>query len=587
MALSVSTTLTILDEMDSDNGVGVLETDFAYSSSGCIGIDVDIETWVLENVSVTPPPAVDMSTATHIYAAMLCMTQPTLDLEANGGMGIGVIDGSDNWKVWFVGGKDTYTGGWDVRSAYTGNTHDDASATLPVMTDIRGIVTYWKCTQKSKLAQNCFMDRTAYGNGAALIVTGTNAVTNEGWSEVLSVADSVDATRGYLKAQTGSYVPKGSIQIGDSAGTASTTFTDDFNILIFSDSPVSSTSNYISGKGNSTGTTSITLSSQVLKSAGQRFAFDMSDTNLTSFLMTGSTLANAGLVDFKAGQTITGCVFNDCGQIDPSTSTFENDTISNYSGSEGGALLWPGGTSVNACTFDNNLKSIEVLQTSSQTYDALTFVGEDDSTKQSTHLNNGGTDIDISKNNGSNPQYYTATGGGVVSFIGSSTTMVLKAQTGAGTEVVGARAFLRTAAAGSLPYDITVTIVNSGTTATVTHTSHGMNTGDKVVISGASLIANLGVFSITVTGTDTYTYTMGSTPGSSPTGTIKCSFVFVEGITDGNGEVSASRVYPADQAAVGSIRKSSGSPYYKSAPLSGTVSSTVDKTFTGVMISDD
>jgi hypothetical protein len=70
----------------------------------------------------------------------------------------------------------------------------------------------------------------------------------------------------------------------------------------------------------------------------------------------------------------------------------------------------------------------------------------------------------------------------------------------------------------------TVTISNSGTTATVTHTAHGRNSGDRALIAGASLSANNGVFTITSTGANTYTYTMGSSPGSSPTGTITATF---------------------------------------------------------------
>jgi hypothetical protein len=67
----------------------------------------------------------------------------------------------------------------------------------------------------------------------------------------------------------------------------------------------------------------------------------------------------------------------------------------------------------------------------------------------------------------------------------------------------------------------TCTIANSATTATVTLTSHGFTVGQSVNISGASLSANNGDFTI-VTSADanTFTYTMGSSPGSNPTGTI-------------------------------------------------------------------
>jgi hypothetical protein len=108
-----------------------------------------------------------------------------------------------------------------------------------------------------------------------------------------------------------------------------------------------------------------------------------------------------------------------------------------------------------------------------------------------------------------------------------------------------------------------------------------------VVIRGASLDANIGVFSITVTGTNSYTYTMGSSPGSNPTGTITSTFVILNGTTNVSGEISMSRVFASNQPCVGRIRKSSSAPFYKQASLNGTVSSSAGAVLTGVMISDD
>ena len=57
------------------------------------------------------------------------------------------------------------------------------------------------------------------------------------------------------------------------------------------------------------------------------------------------------------------------------------------------------------------------------------------------------------------------------------------------------------------------------TTATVTTTgAHGLSTGDLVTVSGATPTAYNGSFTITVTGTTTFTYVMGSNPGANATG---------------------------------------------------------------------
>jgi hypothetical protein len=161
------------------------------------------------------------------------------------------------------------------------------------------------------------------------------------------------------------------------------------------------------------------------------------------------------------------------------------------------------------------------------------------------------------------------------------------AQTATGTKIQNANVFLATGEGGNLPYKASVTISNSGTTATVTHTSHGMATNDKVWIEGASHDANNGVFTITKIDDNSYSYTMGSAPGSNPTGSITVTFVYLKGETDVNGEISMSRSIPGTQLANGWARKSSGAPYYKTGAINGDVISTGDTTFTAILASDD
>jgi hypothetical protein len=72
----------------------------------------------------------------------------------------------------------------------------------------------------------------------------------------------------------------------------------------------------------------------------------------------------------------------------------------------------------------------------------------------------------------------------------------------------------------SAPTAKSVTITSSGTTATVTHTSHGWATNDYVTIAGANESAYNGKFKITKTSANAYTYTMASDPADTATGTI-------------------------------------------------------------------
>ena len=63
-------------------------------------------------------------------------------------------------------------------------------------------------------------------------------------------------------------------------------------------------------------------------------------------------------------------------------------------------------------------------------------------------------------------------------------------------------------------------ITYSGTTATVTCPSHGYYSGQMVLIAGATPTQYDGLFPISVTGTNTFTYPMLTSPGSNASGTM-------------------------------------------------------------------
>lgn len=68
---------------------------------------------------------------------------------------------------------------------------------------------------------------------------------------------------------------------------------------------------------------------------------------------------------------------------------------------------------------------------------------------------------------------------------------------------------------------VSATITRSGSTATVTTGSaHGFNTGTNVLINGANQTEYNGFFFITVTGANTFTYTVSGTPVTPATGSI-------------------------------------------------------------------
>lgn len=62
-------------------------------------------------------------------------------------------------------------------------------------------------------------------------------------------------------------------------------------------------------------------------------------------------------------------------------------------------------------------------------------------------------------------------------------------------------------------------VTRSGTTATLTKTSHGLSNGDKVLIQGFSLAEFNGVFTVANSAANTFDYTISADPGANPSGT--------------------------------------------------------------------
>lgn len=140
--------------------------------------------------------------------------------------------------------------------------------------------------------------------------------------------------------------------------------------------------------------------------------------------------------------------------------------------------------------------------------------------------------------------------------------------------------------AGPFDYREIVAITRLGSTASVAHLDHGLSTGQYIVISEADQNEYNGVHQITVTTANSYTFTVTGTPVTPATGSPRATVAIVYGVTDANGEISDSRTFASDQEITGWVRKSSATPLYKTAPLTGTINSANGATLVGIMIED-
>lgn len=265
MALTVTSGLTEYNDCDANTGwtVGATANNEYNHPEGtnCLSDDIDVATSHFVGPTMT---AVNMSTTKYtIYAWMNCLTAGFLDIKSNGGLRLVAEDSSGNQSYWYVGGSDTYFGGWEVFCCNTNASPNANSGTACDLTDVVQLGVGFKGVTKSKLPENCLWDWVRYGSNTtpALTIYGTNTTTDDGWSEVLS--DDETGGFGIIQAIPGGYKLKGLVQFGDSAGTNTTDFTDTGTTLVWDNMPVGDSFYGFTVEGNGTGTTDVLLGAVV------------------------------------------------------------------------------------------------------------------------------------------------------------------------------------------------------------------------------------------------------------------------------------------------------------------------------------
>lgn len=343
-------------------------------------------------------------------------------------------------------------------------------------------------------------------------------------------------------------------------------------------------------------------------------------TNATYFKITGCAFTNGGKVTLPsdtANRWVRSTKFDSCQAVTISDGEFTGNTVANgeaitVSGdadltgtsvltpvvaADAAGLVWNGNFdpdgNLDGMTFSKGTNAHHAIEFGTSSPLTMTLRGIDFSGFNATDAQNDSTfhvlrtsgTVTINAVGCTGNLSYKSAGATVVISVNPVTTLV-NVKTRAGVNIQNARVLLR-ASAGPLPFEASVTIANAGTTATVTHTAHGLDDNDYVEIEGASLFANNGVFQITYINANSYSYTMASTPGSSPTGSITSTFVALTGLTDASGNISALRTFGADQPIAGKVRKSTATPFYKTSPVAGTISSTAGFTANVQMILDE
>ena len=523
-------------------------------------------------------------TAWQFFAA------PTnIDSWANGGMRIGVGSSAGNMKFFNAVGNDfgAYPyGGWQ-NTAIDPTLTADATDGSPTGA-VRFFGSLPNMLNKITKGSPHVCDAVRYGRGQIKAI-GTSAT----FTGLAAANDASTARWGLFQATGGGYLWKGLMSLGDASN--SVTFSDSNKAIRLDDTPrVSSTFNKIEidNASSSVTWTGISISGVQTSITGSapvsRGDFEILNSGAT-FNSYSCTYTDLGTFVLGANADTDGSTFRRCGQITQNSATIQNTLITNSYAAV--AVLSDDVENITNTDFVSTGTGHAIQLTSAHaggsfnlTNLTYTNYGAADTSNAAIYNNSGGA-VTLYVVGGDTPTIRNGTGASTTVVAGSVTVTVTVIDA-SGSPISSANVFLAVASGATMPYNASVTISNSGTTATVTHTAHGLATNDKVLIRGASLPANNGVFSITKINDNSYSYTMASTPGSSPTGTITATYVLIKGTTDGNGEISMGRVFAADQPVTGWARKSTSAPYYKTGQISGTVDSAIDTSFTALLILD-
>ena len=481
-------------------------------------------------------------------------------------------------------GSDTYPGGW----FYWWQDMDDFTTVTLANVDRWGVQSGHDSNAKNVV--NTWMDVMRYLDG--YYITGGTTGDRVGIADVFTADKGTTTLYGYGIVQEfgGAYFQTGELQIGNGATT--TWFEMDGDVLICRDTVGDCTisAGLYTISTNGTGCNAF-IKNSVLRGAGSgattRLYLDFSDTNPANDEFTDNLVSDGGTVQFHSGQTATGNIFDDCGQITHAGADMDDCTVKNYEGTAGTAALVynvaadPDGE-MDGMTFEKGTATTHAIEFGSSTPSSVTlrnqtYVGYNGSNGQndSTFYNNTGGALTINLDGASGNATYRNGSGASTTIASDPVTTTITAKDAVSLAVVqNARVFLIASSnAGDLPYQESVTITSSGTTATVDHTGHGMATNDVAYITGANEQNYNGCYPITVSDVDTYTYTMPGSASSPATGTIISTGGYFNELTNASGVVTDSRSITNDQPLTGYVRKGSAAddPKYKTGTLVGTV----------------
>ena len=334
-------------------------------------------------------------------------------------------------------------------------------------------------------------------------------------------------------------------------------------------------------------------------SIGQLEMIDNIDLNIDTCVFTGMDT-----FVFLSNATILDSIFRRCQQVTHGGADFDNCTFDDYKGATGtGALLYnvnadPDGE-IDDCNFTKGDGTTHAIQFGTNTPTTITLRGIDFAGYNASNGQSDSTLYFPDKESDTtwtvnlvgcsgNISYYKARSGDTINLVINPVALTITVKhSETKSAIEGAPVTIWAKTGGPLPFEASVSITRSGSVATVSHTAHGLSTGQKVEIFGADQNEYNRIKTITKINDNSYSYTVQGTPATPATGTIKATAVIIDEKTNASGVVSDTRSYSANQGYQGKAQKGTSSPVYKDGSADGTIDKDNGASATIFLVPDD
>jgi len=446
---------------------------------------------------------------------------------------------------------------------------------------------------------------TTVNNGCALTVTGGTSGDPGTFLQIVTEDRSTANQKAHgviRELAVGAYGCQAPLRFGNPTGTNSSWFEDSNVVFVFENRGFRTTLYKIFITDNGVGTTTFRLkNSSLIAPPGVGAEFDAAtDTDVDDVILDACRIEGfTSGVKLKTGLECINSIVTLSGQVVANGADMRSTQILlSTVATDNSALVWD----VNIDTdglLDNtrfskgtNAHHAIELGVTSPTEVTLRGIsstgfnaanGQNDSTiyiKRTT----GTVTINLV---GTSGNFSYKTDGATVVLVIDPVTLSINCKDTSGNNIQDVRVLVTAATGGDYAFQDTVTITRSGSTASVSHTAHGMVNGDKVVIYGATQNEYNGIKTISNVTANAYDFTVSGTPATPATGIITSTTVLISGLTDINGTITNTRSYTSSQPIGGRVRKSTVSPYYKTGIITGTVSNTTGASIVITMLSDE